>query len=118
MIRLNSVTFAYPHTAPLFNGFSLTISRTETWSILGPSGCGKTTLLYLLAGLRQPSAGQISIEGEILMRPRPRSGPGPGQRAGHDRGVLRLPVPVLRARGVGRARRAEPLRQQRPPGLP
>ena len=74
MIHLNYVTFAYPHTSPLFENFTLTISRGETWAILGPSGCGKTTLLYLLAGLRQPTAGQISVEGEILARPRPRSG--------------------------------------------
>lgn len=52
----------------------MTISRGETWAILGPSGCGKTTLLYLLAGLRQPDLGHISIEDEILQRPRPRSG--------------------------------------------
>ena len=74
MIELKSVNFAYPHTPPLFENFSLTISRGETLSILGPSGCGKTTLLYLLAGLRQPSAGHISIEGKPLTRPRPRSG--------------------------------------------
>ena len=74
MIDLKNVTFAYPHTAPLFENFSLTISRGETWSILGPSGCGKTTLLYLLAGLRQPSSGRIGIDGETLLRPRPRSG--------------------------------------------
>ena len=74
MIDLTSVTFAYPHTGPLFENFCLTISRGETWAILGPSGCGKTTLLYLLAGLRQPTAGQISIEGELLTRPRPRTG--------------------------------------------
>jgi NitT/TauT family transport system ATP-binding protein len=74
MIELNSVTFAYPQASSLFEDFSLTISRGETWAILGPSGCGKTTLLYLLAGLRQPTAGQISIEGEILKRPRPGSG--------------------------------------------
>jgi NitT/TauT family transport system ATP-binding protein len=74
MIELKSVTFSYPHTPPLFDNFSLTISRGETWAILGPSGCGKTTLLYLLAGLRGPASGQISIEGEILTRPRPRTG--------------------------------------------
>jgi NitT/TauT family transport system ATP-binding protein len=74
MIELKSVRFAYPHTPPLFENFSLKILRGETWAILGPSGCGKTTLLYLLAGLRQPSAGQISIEGKPLTRPRPRSG--------------------------------------------
>jgi NitT/TauT family transport system ATP-binding protein len=74
MIDLQSVTFAYPHASALFEEFSLSISRGETWAILGPSGCGKTTLLYLLAGLRQPTAGQIWIEGERLTRPRPRSG--------------------------------------------
>lgn len=74
MIDLQSVTFAYPHNSPLFENFSLTICRGETWAILGPSGCGKTTLLYLLAGLRPPASGQILIEGELLTRPRPRSG--------------------------------------------
>lgn len=74
MIDLQSVSFAYPHASPLFENFSLTICRGETWAILGPSGCGKTTLLYLLAGLRQPTSGRIAIEGEILTRPRPRSG--------------------------------------------
>jgi ABC-type nitrate/sulfonate/bicarbonate transport system ATPase subunit len=74
MIRADAVTFAYPHHLPIFEDFSLTISRGETWAILGPSGCGKTSLLYLLAGLNQPTGGQISIEGETLKRPRPRSG--------------------------------------------
>jgi NitT/TauT family transport system ATP-binding protein len=74
MIHVDSVTFAYPHHAPIFDDFSLSISRGETWAILGPSGCGKTSLLYLLAGLNQPTGGQISIEGELLQRPRPRSG--------------------------------------------
>jgi NitT/TauT family transport system ATP-binding protein len=74
MIHVDSVTFAYPHAVSLFEDYSLTISRGETWAILGPSGCGKTSLLYLLAGLNQPTAGQICIEGEILKRPRPRSG--------------------------------------------
>ena len=74
MLDLQSVTFAYPHASPLFENFSLAICRGETWAILGPSGCGKTTLLYLLAGLRQPISGRILIEGEILRRPRPRTG--------------------------------------------
>ena len=74
MLEINSITFSYPHLTPLFEEFSLDISRGETWAILGPSGCGKTTLLYLLAGLRQPISGQISIEREVLTRPRPRSG--------------------------------------------
>ena len=74
MIEFQSVTFAYPHTSPLFENFSLSISRGETWALLGPSGCGKTTLLSLLAGLHQPTAGRICIDDELLTRPRPRSG--------------------------------------------
>lgn len=74
MLKINSLTFAYPHTLPLFENFSLSTVRGETWAILGPSGCGKTSLLYLLAGLRQPTEGTIHIDGELLTRPRPHSG--------------------------------------------
>lgn len=73
MINIRSLNFSY-NVLPLFADFSLEIRHGETWAILGPSGCGKTTLLYLLAGLRFPTAGIIEIEGEQLTRPRPRSG--------------------------------------------
>jgi NitT/TauT family transport system ATP-binding protein len=42
--------------------------------VLGSSGCGKTTLLYLLAGLQRPSSGEVLIDGQPLIRPRPRTG--------------------------------------------
>jgi NitT/TauT family transport system ATP-binding protein len=42
---------------------SLRIPRGEFVSIVGPSGCGKSTLLRLLAGLLNPSAGQIMLAG-------------------------------------------------------
>jgi NitT/TauT family transport system ATP-binding protein len=74
MIEINSLTFGYAHAPPVFDGFNLSISRGETWAILGPSGCGKTTLLYLLAGLLQPTSGEIQIDGEVLSRPRPHTG--------------------------------------------
>jgi len=74
MIRLHALTFGYPHTPPLFQDFDWQVARGETWAILGPSGCGKTTLLYLLAGLRAPTSGEIKIDGEPLLRPRPRTG--------------------------------------------
>jgi len=41
----------------------LHIRRGELFSLLGPSGCGKTTLLRLIAGLEDPSAGSIRLEG-------------------------------------------------------
>jgi NitT/TauT family transport system ATP-binding protein len=43
--------------------FTLEVEAGEFVSIIGPSGCGKTTLLFLLAGLRPPSAGQVEVCG-------------------------------------------------------
>lgn len=74
MIDIHDLTFHYPHGVPIFEGFSLSIARGETWSIIGPSGCGKTTLLYLLAGLRPITSGKIMIDSAPLTRPRPRTG--------------------------------------------
>jgi len=43
--------------------FSVGIEAGEFFCLLGPSGCGKTTVLKMLAGFEQPSAGQILMEG-------------------------------------------------------
>ncbi len=40
---------------------SLTIPQGSFFALLGPSGCGKTTTLRMIAGLEEPTAGQISI---------------------------------------------------------
>ena len=45
---------------------SLEIRDNEFFTLLGPSGCGKTTLLRLIAGLEQPSAGVIRLYGEPM----------------------------------------------------
>jgi ABC-type nitrate/sulfonate/bicarbonate transport system ATPase subunit len=74
MIDLNSVSFAYPGGRPIFSDFSWRVERGETWAVLGPSGFGKSTLLYLLAGLRTPTSGEVCIEGQVVRRPRPRTG--------------------------------------------
>jgi len=74
MITIQDLSFQYAKDAPLFKSFHWCVTESEAWTILGPSGCGKTTLLYLLAGLLQPSGGQVHIHGELLLRPRPRTG--------------------------------------------
>ncbi len=44
----------------------LQIHDGEFLTILGPSGCGKTTLLRILAGFEQPTAGVVALDGEPI----------------------------------------------------
>ena len=53
---------------------SIGVGHNEFVSILGPSGCGKSTLLLMIAGLVQPSAGAISIQGRKVAGPRRTNG--------------------------------------------
>ena len=50
-------------------GVSLELASGGVVSIIGPSGCGKTTFLRLLAGLEEPDAGEIWLDGVIASRP-------------------------------------------------
>ena len=45
---------------------SLTVDDGEFLTLLGPSGCGKSTLLRLIAGLEQPTSGQVFLGEEDL----------------------------------------------------
>jgi len=47
-------------------GVSLEIEDGKITSFLGPSGCGKTTTLRLVAGLEDPTEGEIFIDGELV----------------------------------------------------
>lgn len=47
----------------LLDGLTLELRSGEIVALLGPSGCGKTTLLRVLAGLANPAAGRIDLEG-------------------------------------------------------
>jgi iron(III) transport system ATP-binding protein len=47
-------------------GVSLTVEPGEFVTLLGPSGSGKTTTLRMIAGLDHPSAGTISIDGNVV----------------------------------------------------
>ena len=45
---------------------SFEVADNELVTIIGPSGCGKSTLLRIVAGLVAPTAGRISVKGEVI----------------------------------------------------
>ena len=48
---------------PLLSGVSFGVNRGQFVAIIGPSGCGKSTLLKVLAGIEQPTCGQLCLAG-------------------------------------------------------
>ncbi|OOH92101.1 ABC transporter ATP-binding protein [Pasteurellaceae bacterium 15-036681] len=50
--------------ATVIDNLTLSIKKGTMVTLLGPSGCGKTTVLRLVAGLENPTEGQIFIDGE------------------------------------------------------
>ena len=50
-----------PHGRPALEELSLAVNDGEFFVLLGPSGCGKTTALRCIAGLDEPSAGEVLI---------------------------------------------------------
>ncbi len=78
-IRFDNVSVDFPTSAGpmrVVDGVSLDIANGEFVSIIGPSGCGKTTLMNIVGGFVEPSAGAVLLDGKAV------TGPGP------DRGVI------------------------------
>ena len=48
----------------------LEVDTGELVALVGPSGCGKSTLLLLVAGLLEPDAGSVSVDGSVVAGPR------------------------------------------------
>ncbi|MDA1005275.1 MAG: ABC transporter ATP-binding protein [Verrucomicrobia bacterium] len=55
---------------PVLHEVDLEVQRGSLVAICGPSGCGKSTLLHLIAGLDQPTRGQVLHDGQSLHRDR------------------------------------------------
>jgi putrescine transport system ATP-binding protein len=65
LIRFEEVTKRFGDTVAV-EALSLDIFEREFFCLLGPSGCGKTTLMRMLAGFEQPSAGRVVLAGQDL----------------------------------------------------
>jgi ABC-type multidrug transport system fused ATPase/permease subunit len=65
-IRFRQVTFAYPGSAKVLDGFDLTIPAGSSLAIVGQNGAGKTTLAKLLCRLYDPRHGAIEVDGADL----------------------------------------------------
>jgi multiple sugar transport system ATP-binding protein len=61
------------NAAAAVDDLDLATGEDEYLVLLGPSGCGKTTLLRLIAGLEQPTAGEVFIGGEPMVGLPPRA---------------------------------------------
>jgi len=62
-IRLRDIRHSFG-TLEVLAGIDLEVPAGDIVGVVGPSGCGKSTLLELIAGLREPGAGSISVGAE------------------------------------------------------
>ena len=64
MIALDQVHLSFAdnvRTLPVLEDVSLQVGAGASCAVIGPSGCGKTSLLFLLAGLLEPTAGRVRV---------------------------------------------------------
>lgn len=71
LVSLGNVVKRYQRgkqSVEVLHGVNLAIEQGEFLALMGPSGSGKTTLLNLIAGLDQPTEGEVTVAGERIDR--------------------------------------------------
>ncbi len=94
-LRVSNLHFCYPNTdKDAVHAISCEVQHGEVLAIMGANGSGKTTLIHLIAGLLRPSAGELTIDGEVRGRVKLR------QLAGKVGIVFQNPDLLLQAKTV------------------
>ena len=71
-VSIKELTKVYPGAdAPALDRLSLEIPTGELTALLGPSGCGKTTTMKMIAGLLEPTSGDVTFDGRSVLRDKP-----------------------------------------------
>ncbi len=115
LVDISDLTFGYARQ-PVLSGINLKVGAGTTLGLIGPNGGGKTTLIRLLLGLLEPSAGSVRIAG---------LSPAKAIRRGDLIGYLpqdppkasRLPLSVRQLVRLGLAGKTGLLRKTRPEDL-
>ena len=111
-VRIVDLVKEFPGGVRAMDGITFDVPRGELTSIIGPSGCGKTTTLKIIAGLVEPTSGQVEVDGA------PVTGPGPDRAFVFQDFALMPWATVLRnvafgleLRGVSRTEREQTARE-------
>ena len=72
MISINKLQKVYDNGYEALKSINLEMDEGELVCLLGPSGCGKSTILNLLAGLLDPTSGDIKFYGESVINKHPK----------------------------------------------
>ncbi|MCH9651302.1 MAG: ABC transporter ATP-binding protein [Deltaproteobacteria bacterium] len=67
MLTIRDLVKVYPGPVTALQGIHLDIPQ-GMFGLLGPNGAGKSTLMRILAGLLEPTAGQVSLHGEDILK--------------------------------------------------
>jgi len=71
IVEVRNITKFYGSDIHALASINLGFPRGQMTTLLGPSGCGKTTLLKIIAGLLEPTEGEVLVNGQLVDSPGP-----------------------------------------------